>query len=848
MRLGGWRRVAIGLLPLALALVLAFVQYRGLLSGSDALVFDALTLEQAGRSPAVVIVQSDPLFEQRGVGRQAELARAALALGARRVAFRQDPGIDPARDGIAAGRVVVARAIEKVPGRPAWRFAGAAPAPGIVAGARVLAPAVQGLHRRQLAWLPGETGRIPVFEAAAVWVAGVHNPYWLRLSRRQNLPQIEASQLLSGAVDAAALAGLVVLVEPPEGKYRAHVATPRSPGSQAGTLGEYNALAIQTLATRRGVRALDPLESALLLIAAALLSGLLYLRSDPKRVMPLLLIASLAGIAGGTWLALELANLLLPVTALALAQPLTALLVLHRAELSEDRNLRRFVTQTINLSSRQVLLKDLARLPDFLARSSPLLGICRSLLLEARGGMLEELEADNASVDELAADRRLLRSLLRRARRSSQPIDAAVLAPGWPGTVRLAALGPAQGEVYWLYGFDPGKDHSAALHAAAAMAGDYRAIQQLRADLSAGSDSGREYRPADEWAGGAVQLIADHGDQVSTGLDGLETAVMVFHPIGFPIHANAPMVQLYETLGLSLGETALPALLGALTTLDPVRISAIVNDLLLHGGEMRVDAREIDTRVRQVRVAAAQDAASGRSCTLVVEAVDISEPRRLAQLRLSLSNLLDVSIRNDLEAIGFALATARSGHLPPEQLEKALGQIAKAADRATGRLDEMAPHLHPVAGAAISQCFPIDAVAAVGEAWDLVRPLARELNVPIDGERPAIVGFTLADPRLLTEMVEAMLRIVLADSAPGEQVLLDLAEEDKRTRVTIAGGIGMSFERLYAALENSKGQAPGPFRSISQGMAAAMGWGAAVSYSSRVGKGYRFVIEMRRIG
>lgn len=839
LRLDGWRRVAIGLLPLAVALVLALAHDRGWFQATDRLAYDLLTLEEAGWPPRVVIADG-------GAGNEAALVRALLASGVRQVVFQSDPGIDPVAEGIPAGRVVVARTVEKVAGRSAWRFAGPEPAVGLVSGASVLARAEAGLHRRQIASLPGERGPLLALETAATGTDPAANPYWLRLSRNQNLPRIAAHQVLDGEVGAKALSGTIVLVE--RARSAVQIATPRDGPGTPTTLTEFRALAIQTLLTGRAARPFDRTGSTLLLAVFALLTGLIYLRSDPKRIMPLLLLASLATIGGGAWLALELANVLLPVTALVLAQPLAALLVLHRAELSEDRNLRRFVTRTINLSSRQVLLKDLGRLPQFLAGTAPLLGVGRSLVLEQAGSRLTEIEAGNASIDELVADQRLIRAHLRRARRAQHPIDAAALVPGWTGTVRLAALGPAKGEVFWLYAFEPGREHAAAQLGAAGIAGDYRAIQQLRADLSAGFDRKRAYRPADEWAGGAARLIADHGQQVATGIDALETAVAVFNPIGFPLHANAPMAALYEKLGLALADAPLVDLLAALTSLDPVRIRALINDLLVHGGEMRVDAREIDTRTRQVRIAAIPDPAQGRPLCLAIEAVDISEPRRLARLRLTLAHLLDVSIRNDLVAIGFALAAVRTGKLSQARLDQALARIGLAAERATGRLDELAPHLQTGKDTPTSQSYPIDAVASADEAIGRVAPLAEELQLEIAGARPGLAGFTIADPKVLTEMIEAMLRIVLADCAPGESIQLDIAEEEGRTRITLAGGIGMAFERLYAALENLEDQAAGPFRAIATGMAAALGWGAVVSYSSRIGKGYRFVIEMRRIG
>jgi signal transduction histidine kinase len=234
--------------------------------------------------------------------------------------------------------------------------------------------------------------------------------------------------------------------------------------------------------------------------------------------------------------------------------------------------------------------------------------------------------------------------------------------------------------------------------------------------------------------------------------------------------------------------------------------------------------------------------------TLSVEVIDVSEPRRLAQLRLSISSLLDVNIRNDLEAIGFALATARSGKLDPARQDRVLGQIDAAAVRAADRLDAISPHLRSDIGEGPGESFPIDAIAAVREALELVEALAESHAIQFHSEVPAISGFAIADPKLLTEMVEAMLQVVIADCAPGEAVRIDLVEATESTRITVSGGIGMAFERLYAALELSEAAGHGAFGSIARGMAAALGWGAVVSYSSQVGKGYRFVIELRRIG
>ncbi len=847
LHIDSWRRVAIGLLPLVVALLLAFAHDRGALGFADARFFDAVTLNEPGQRPRVVLIAAETLYDGSNPGQASALVSAARRLGVERVAFVAPPPADIAAAQAPFGFVVMARPAEKIPGTSRWRLTGPPPPSWAVAGARIRAAAQSGVHRRQLAELPGTAGPIAAFEALAAGRTPRPSASWLRLTPNQNLPRLRAQQLLAGEIGSQALAGAILLIEPPATQTERRIATPRDGAAGAISPSAFSAAAIQTFADGREVRALSPLESLLLLIALAAISGLIYLRSDPKRIIPLFLLSGIAIVVASGWLALQLANLLLPVTALVVSLPISALLVLLRAELSEDRNLRRFVTQAINLSSHRVLLKDLGRMPEFLGSTAEILGIERHLVFEQRGRRLEALVAHKASLDDLIGDKSAVLAALRRAARAQHPIDASALVPGWPVTARLVSLGPGEGRRFWLYGY-PEAAHSAALHTAGAIAADFRAIQQLRVDLGAGSDRSLGYRPADEWAGGAVQLVADQAALVSSGIDGLETAVIVFHPIGYPLHANTTMAALYEALDLVLADTTLPRLIAALTELDPARIATSLNDLLLHGGEMRVNCREIDTRKRQLRVAARREASSEMPRTLSLEVIDVSEPRRLAQLRLTVSSLLDVNIRNDLEAIGFALAVARSGKLDAARQDKVLGQIEAAAGRAAVRLDAISPHLRADFGEAPGESFPIDATAAVKEACDLVEPLIESDGIGLHSELPSISGFAVADPKQLTEMVEAMLRIVIADCAPGEAVRVKVSEATERTRITVSGGIGMAFERLYAALELSDAASHGPFGSIARGMAAALGWGAVVSYSSLVGKGYRFVIELRRIG
>ncbi len=283
LHLDSWRRVAIGVLPVAIALLLAFAQDRDLLGFADAHFFDVVTLSEPGQLPKVVLVAAEPAYDGSTANLAGDLVSAARQLGARRVAFSALPPGDFAAAGIPAGFVVVARPAERIPGSSNWRLAGSAPPPGAAVGARILAAAQYGVHRRQLAELSGAVGPIPSFEALAAGASPRPGATWLRLTPNQNLPRLQAGQLLAGEVGRQALAGAIVLIEPPAALRQHRVSTARTQDSGAMSPSAFSAAAIQTFADVRAVRPTSSLESLLLLVALAAVSGLIYLRSDPKR-------------------------------------------------------------------------------------------------------------------------------------------------------------------------------------------------------------------------------------------------------------------------------------------------------------------------------------------------------------------------------------------------------------------------------------------------------------------------------------------------------------------------------------------------------------------------------------
>jgi hypothetical protein len=830
------RAIKIGLIVSLITAVLTALHLFGFSHVSDELFFDAINLRDFGRPPKVIIVRSDAGFVAMGTARHQALADAGQAAGVKRIAYHYDAGFKmPAQmNGIEH---IFAGAIERIPARGVWQLKSNGNAAALVA-----APGY-GIYRQQLAWVRGVKGHIPVFESAAAGYVPAAQSYFVRLSHNQNLPQLDASQIINGSIDRRVLKDMILLVEPlARGKHQT-LATARGSGKAAIAHYVFSAAAIQTLADRREVTPLGTFGVMMLMLAIALLLTLIYVRYDVKRVALGLLCMGIAAAIVAAVAAILFANLLLPVTAMVLLQLIILPLILQRTELDEDRRLRRFVTRTVNLASRSTLMKDVGRIPDFLTTTSSALGIKQMALLNDAGqNWLAPPEASGA-IDEAA-----MRQMTKRLGNHDLIIDGQAVAPDWTGEVRLAPVGSKDAGLYWLYALPPGPTQEPVAKAAASAAASYRQMQSLRSELSAGRDQQRLYHPVDEWAGGAVELISEQNSQIAAGVDQLDTAVIIFHQIGFPLHANDRMAALYEVAGLSLAETDLPSAIAALTTLDRPRIDALLHELLLFGGEMRVHCRDFGSEMRNLRIAASRESDAERPRTIIIEAIDITDLKYLAELNLSVGTLLNIQLRNDLEALALAAAMAKDERLPAEKRKHVLGQVEKASNRARGRLDDVAMRFRDVRSFALTEAYPLELATLVQEIADRSAAQLRGLNVALECTVPAVGGYVVAEPRALGDLIEAILQIVGTDTLPGDKVYLTVTDDVARSIITITGGIGMAFDQIYRAIDSDADDAPAPFKAFASGLAKAVRWGASVTYSSGIGKGYRFNIDMRRIG
>jgi hypothetical protein len=843
------RKNADWLAAILVALLMGVAVQMGFFRVPDGIIFDVITTHEPARKPRVILIEQDPAFQRLGDARHAVLARTSMALGAVRIAFMVDPGTAAFATNTASGHIVVGHGAEPVPGRHVWRLTGGAgQTPGLIHAARKVAAPEYGIYRRQLAWLDGADAAVPLLEAAAAGATLPAQSYYVRMPRAQNMPRITASQLINGDLAAGELKGMIALVSPAATGTVYNYATPLSHDGEAMSASEFSAYAIQTLADERAVRPLYEWLSPLIILLVCLAAAALYRRFDPKRIIVPATAGIMLAVFGLTALLLQFANILLPTSALILSQGLVAVLAIQRSETRKDQQLSHQVDRAVSIAFKRGVFDNQARLPEILLGSAKGLGTRHMLLLEKDvDGNLTELGAIGAALEDLSGSPKQRNALFGEARASDQPRDASALLPAWEGPVWVAWLGGAERDIYWFYSLAGLPKRQRGERLANAMIGSYRQLKRLRASLSAGEGRKKTVQAVEARVTSALDLITGHDEQIRNGSDALDTAVIVFHLLGYPLHANARMSELFEDANLSLADATLPEVLAGFTELDPERIAVMLHELLFRGGELRVPCRKLGARALALRIAAPFRVARGNERVIVLEAIDITNLKRLADLRLSVSTYIDTQLRNDLTAIELGVSVASDKRIEGAALRRIIDLIAQAAKRATGRLESVAAFLIDSPEVILELAYPIDASSVARQAIAKVSNYAEGLKVAILSDVPEMGGYSIAEPEALEAMLDAILRIMIAETQPGDSVSLQVAEERSHIRIRLSGGFGVTFASFCEALEEPDAGAPPEYRAIAAGMKQALGWKSSLSYWTDIGKGYRFNIELRRI-
>lgn len=830
------------LIAAALAIVL---QVSGLFQIIDGIAFDRMAVRGLSDRPAVAIVEGDEATSA------ADLSQSILALGAQHVVFLSDPdeSFAPLSRGemervtigyvlpMASGEVAAALADERQSGTGQPKYM-----------PRLNPVAEYGIYRSQVAWLDAESERVPLLETVGAARLPPSRTYYIPMPRDLSFAVLSPEQVLAGDLAPGDLEGMIVLVATPEELRSDLVPTPLAPNRASVSPAQYSAYAMQSLASGTAATKFRTLLTLALILVAALTVGVCVILTRRRLFAFILGAAACAFVITGGWLVIATFGHIIPFGGMVSAVILSMLGTLMLRERVKDGRLERALVPAIEQSVSHTAFRNRDSLPAMLTATAKTLGIERMLVLDPGEDIFKDPTASyNAAASDLEthADRDLAR-LARRVPKDKSVLVSGAL-PSWPGEVRMRTIGSQHEPLYWLYTFGHQPDAETSEFVAANIAQSFRSMQKSHASLSAQQRGLRAVDPVDFRVVNAMELIARHGRQLRESANQLHSAVMFFDIVGFPLHANPQMNDLLEVSGLNPQSALLPEIIAALTDLSSGQSEALLRDVLRDGGEASASIEGLPGVNATLRISAPDPAMSAHERVVVLEAFDTTDLVRLSDLRLAISDFVDVQMRNDLETIALGAALARKSEGNDERRLRMIDKIIQASGSANNRLDAMADIARKMPATHGFSAHPIQLGPIAEKVGDELAELAAGYDLQLEMNLPAVSGYSVGDPFVLSKILEALLRLVIIDSPDAGVVTLSVVEDKSQSHIEIRGGFGMSLERLTRAFEDPPKNEIPEFQIVKDNVSALPAWGAGFTYDSDTAEGYTFRLTLRRI-
>ena len=234
----------------------------------------------------------------------------------------------------------------------------------------------------------------------------------------------------------------------------------------------------------------------------------------------------------------------------------------------------------------------------------------------------------------------------------------------------------------------------------------------------------------------------------------------------------------------------------------------------------------------------------------------MEEAERANNAKSEFLSRMSHELRTPLNAIlGFG-QLLQMQKLPPAQNDR-IGHIVTAGRHLLSLINEVLDIARIEAGRVELSLEPVRISEVVGEALDLIRPLAAERNVQIEAagpECPFHSAYILADRQRLKQVLLNLLSNAIKYNKPGGDVRVDCrACEGGRIGMRVADtGVGIAPEnlsRLFVAFdrlgaEHSEVQGTGLGLALSKRLVEAMN--GLVTVESRPGEGTTFTLELPR--
>ena len=373
--------------------------------------------------------------------------------------------------------------------------------------------------------------------------------------------------------------------------------------------------------------------------------------------------------------------------------------------------------------------------------------------------------------------------------------------------------------------------------------------------LEANDAAALQIHPLHDQLEGSIFLLDRASTMLEEALDAAREAVLVFDPCGKLIHASPSSVELLGPAWAELSKSPPGEIVAALSAVEPEEIRRALRFVSLNREEATFKAalthlpgREYFVHLRaltRITGLGGKDTPGLPGLLLMIQ--DVTETARISLLKDELMERIFYQINNDFGSIVAASALLNDPRVSSSDRNDILSMISEKIEEVGGRMKETRQHLQTEFRHAQVERYPLSFQPVFNAARDAIAGDLETHQVTIDAAVSDYLQLILAAPKLLEDLLRAMLLTLAQDAREETKITVQAMQRDTELTVVMSNeGYGMPQEKLDQYLSDG---ADGHeiLQTISDGLMTVAAWGGAMKVTSAVGSGISFEITFRSV-
>lgn len=231
---------------------------------------------------------------------------------------------------------------------------------------------------------------------------------------------------------------------------------------------------------------------------------------------------------------------------------------------------------------------------------------------------------------------------------------------------------------------------------------------------------------------------------------------------------------------------------------------------------------------------------------ILCELLDVTDLRKLFQLKETLLERLHFQVRNNLESVLVAATLLRDPKVPEAKRARVLDILKAKINESVDVLAEMRQFLQTELGMDMIERYPVDALAPAREAAGELAEEARKRSVSFRLELADLVSLVFASPQELRETIRDLLALLVQDAVEESEVLVRVEEREGWILYHLENkGFGLPGDRFQSYLFGSGAVTSAEFKKARAALQRIRRWGGELEASSAVGEGIRFSVRLK---